>query len=215
MKKWFLLLVLITAFGLCNAAWARVALGVKAGVNLANMTVSGTDAESNVKYSIRPGLMLGGTIEAPLIASNKLTVRGEVLYVMKGSKLSKDTPVLTFKRTDDVDELVFAPFLVYRFRSPGPTLFVNAGPEFGFNVNKKYKTTGSISNSGTIPDWSNMNLSLNAGAGVALPVGKGEFIFDARYNYGVTNLYTGNGDFKIKTWGIQGLLGYAFSIPGE
>jgi hypothetical protein len=204
--------VLITALGLCNVAWARLSFGVKAGVHLANMTVSGNTV-SGVKYSIRPGLMLGGTVEAPLIVSNRLTLRGEVLYVMKGAKITQDSADVSFKTTDDVDELVLAPFLVYRFPAGGFTPFIEGGPEFGFNVNKKFKTTGTVSSSGTIPDWSTMNLSVNIGAGIALPVGSGEFLFDARFNQGLTNLYTGNGDFTIKTWGIQALVGYGFSVP--
>lgn len=199
------------------AASAAPVFGVKAGVNLANIK---EDPEfPGASYNIRPGLAIGGNIEFALTSSNKVTIRGDVMYVMKGTKITEEdaSTNTNLETTIKVDELVVAPFLVFRFPSGGVTPFLQAGPEVGFNVTHKYNVKGTafgenVDESGDIEDWASTNFGINLGGGIAIPAGKGEVVFDARYNLGLTNMYTGDFDGTIKTNGIQLLAGYNFSV---
>jgi hypothetical protein len=138
------------------------------------------------------------------------------LYVQKGWKESGSILGYDWESTSMIDELVLAPFLVFRFPSETMTPFLQVGPELGFNLAAKYKWE-STGDSGTedYENWSSTNFGINIGGGIAVPSGKGEVIFDARYNLGLMNMYTGDGDLTIKTNGIQFLVGYNFSMPAK
>ena len=210
---WFTLMALLV---FSTPLWAASAFGVKGGLNLANIA---EDPEpEGVSIGIRTGIAVGGSVEIPLTPTNKLTLRGEVLYVMKGTKLSGTEADYDFKSTITVDELVVAPFLVFRFPSQGFTPFLQFGPEVGLNVTHKYKSEVTIngvstSGSGNLDDWASTNFGLNIGAGAAIPAGRGEVLFDVRYNLGLANMYTGPGTGTDKTNGIQLLMGYNFTVP--
>ncbi len=219
----FVVALLIVGLVSAPSAWASAAFGVKGGLNLANVSV---DPEpSGVSFDMRTGIGVGGDIEFSLSASNKLTLRADVLYMMKGTKYNEDGVdpnygAYTIEATYKLDELVVAPFLVFRFPSGGATPFIQVGPELGFNLTHKYDLdyeftdqNVSGSESGDIEDWASMNFGLNFGGGVAIPAGKGEVLFDARYNLGLKNMYTGTGDETDKTNGIQFLIGYNFTVP--
>ena len=201
------LLVLLLAYA-GTASASTLSLGLKAGVNLANTTespkVTGTD------YKIRPGLIIGPMAEIGIPMSG-LSVRGELLYTMKGSKFSNHNSLagINTDGTMKLDEFVFAPFLVYKLPTPVVKPFIEAGPEVGFVLTHK-ATMGSATSD--IPDYAKTNVGLNVGAGVSLPLGTATGSVDLRYNLGLTNMYTGAGDLKEKTNGIQLMLGYAFSI---
>jgi hypothetical protein len=114
-----------------------------------------------------------------------------------------------------VDEIVIAPFLVLRIPSGGSALFFQAGPEVGMNVAAKTKTTiEGEEETEDFNNWADTNFGINFGAGIAVPAANGELIFDARYNLGLTDMDTSEGDedVTIKTNGIQLLIGYNFSM---
>jgi hypothetical protein len=192
---------------------AAPAFGVKAGLNLANMTF---DPSEGTSTSIRTGIGIGGDVEFSLTPTNKITLRTDVMYMMKGAKDKGTLLGYDYTATYKVDEIVVAPFLVFRFPSGGATPFLQVGPELGLNVTKKVSVEAAgVTASGDISDWSGTNFGLNLGGGVAVPTGKAEVVFDARYNLGLTNMYTGSGGGTIKTNGIQFLVGYNFSVPAK
>ncbi|RPH95218.1 PorT family protein [candidate division KSB1 bacterium] len=216
MKKYAIAVALTLLMALFSTSlYAAPALGVKGGLNIAGAT---KDPDGGFSVSRKVGVMIGGSIEMPLTASNKITLRGELLYVSKGWKEEGDyvwfgTPV-EYEGTASVDEIDIAPFLVFRFPSGKMTPFLQVGPELGLNLSAKAKAeTNGASDTDDIKDWSGMNLGLNLGAGIAVPAGNGEVVFDARYNLGLMNCYTGDNDYTVKTNGIQFLVGYNFSVP--
>jgi hypothetical protein len=221
MKRLFPVVFIIIAVLLCSNAWAKPVFGVKAGLNLANATEDPEDLSNKIKL----GLMFGGVGDFSLSQSNTTTLRLELLYVQKGWK---ESGLATFYSLQDgyymanaditysVDELVIAPFLVLRFPSEGVTPFIQGGPELGFNLGAKYKVDSQgQSESSDFPNWSSTNFGINIGGGIALPAGDGEVVFDARYNLGLVNLYTGSADYSVKTNGIQFLVGYNFRVLGK
>jgi hypothetical protein len=213
MKKMILILCVL-AFA--TASFGAPAFGVKGGLNLANAS---QDPSEGFDTKIKMGLLLGGTMEFSLSQSNKTMLRLEGLYVQKGWKEEGDMYIpgwgtVSYEGTASIDELVLAPFLVLRFPSEGMTPFLQFGPELGFNLSAKAKAEAEgESETDDIEDWSSTNFGINIGGGIAVPSGKGEVIFDARYNLGLMNMYTGNDDYTVKTNGIQFLVGYNFSVP--
>ncbi|MBU0508662.1 PorT family protein [bacterium] len=198
MKKLAILVSLLLLASYTDA-FALLRLGLKAGVNLANVTVD----KGETDYQMKPGFIAGAMGEIPVSPGGALAVRTELLYVQKGAKFtqqSKDGKLLT-------DELVLAPFLVFRLPTPQITPFLQAGPEFGFNTlaKKDYDGTKDIG-----PHWKNNNFSINLGGGVMIPALGSDLTLDFRYNLGLVDMSLGQGDFKTKTNGIQLLLGYNF-----
>ncbi|MBU1708053.1 PorT family protein [bacterium] len=215
MKRLFLVVFIICAVFYGNA-FARPAFGVKAGLNLANANEGNDPYEASNK--IKLAFLLGGTAEFSLSQSNTTTIRLELLYAQKGWKESGEFVyggfLWDYEGSSSIDELVVAPFLVMRFPSGNVTPFIQGGPELGLNLGATWEEDyNGSSESGDWDDWSSMNFGFNIGGGMALPTGKGEVIFDARYNFGLMNLYTGSGDYSVKTNGIQLCVGYNFTVP--
>jgi hypothetical protein len=199
MRKTILLLIALFLF--CSPSFALLKMGLKGGVNLADVTVSGSD----VSYKIKPGFVGGLTAEIPVSASGGLAVRGELLYVQKGAEFT----LLNESGKLSTDELVIAPFLVLRLVSPQITPFLEIGPEFGFNTlaKQQYGSSGYYNISSY---WKKQNMSLNIGGGIEIPLGQNELSLDARYNLGLVDMSVGSGEVKTKTNGIQVLLGFIF-----
>lgn len=217
MKRLFPVALIILAVLLCGNAWARPIFGVKAGLNLANASEDPDGASNQIKL----GFLFGGTGEFSLSKTNTTTIRLELLYAQKGWKESAtlyypNLGYVDYEGTVSVDELVVAPFLVLRFPSGGVTPFIQGGPELGFKLSGKVKAEiAGLSASEDIQNWSSTNFGINIGGGIAVPAGQGEVVFDARYNLGLTNMYTGSGDYTVKTNGIQFLVGYNFRTFGK
>lgn len=218
--KRILLVMLILALGMAGSAFGKPAFGLKGGLNLANVSL---DAPGDPSTSIKLGFIFGGSAEVAMTPSNKTLIRLEALYVMKGCKINGDVSdgfgnKYDYEQTNTINELVLAPFLVFRFPSEGYTPFIQIGPELGLNVTAKYDYDVSdldYTDKGDIEDWSSTNFSLNIGGGVAFPSGEGEIVADVRYNLGLTNGYTGDDDVTAKTNGIQFLIGYNFGVASK
>jgi hypothetical protein len=214
------------------------AVGLRLGLNVAN--VHAEPATPATTYGTRTGLLLGGTVEMPFSDSSPFSVGLELMYAQKGSRPSVDTTGtirisdaqdLTIKAHMDgilkVDELVAAPLLRARIPAGQTKIFVEFGPEFGFNM--KHTSKGSIriqpvgltfpvapitlDSTMDIADWKRNSFGLNFGLGLALPATHGEVIFDLRYNLGLTNMYTGSlEDVRVKTRSYYILAGYNFIL---
>lgn len=183
-----------------HQSFALLKMGLKAGVNLANVEASGSD----VDYSLKPGFMAGAMAEIPVSPGGLMAARAELLYVQKGA----ETSYREFEGELSIEEFVFAPFLIFYFPSAGIQPFLEAGPEFGLNTLAKAETendTRSITQ-----DWKDNNFSINLGGGLLVPAGKGDLVIDARYNLGLSDMTLGGGSIKTKTNGIQFFLGYNF-----
>jgi len=219
--------------------WAKPAFGIRGGLNMANASVKPKEwrlyeGEPGVPFDVKStlGVVIGEVIEFPLTETKQTAfiLRLEGLYVQKGFKESpsKEEPGYEYEATWAVDELVLAPFAVLRIPMQGVTPFVQAGPELGIRISgvvkveETYPDYEGVSHSETdksyLENWSHTNFGLNIGGGVAVPAGKGEVVFDVRYNLGLTNMHTykeepGEEDTTVKTNGIQIMVGYNFSIP--
>ena len=199
-KRIFAVLLPAVLLTVPSQSWALLRMGLKAGVNLADVHAS----NSQVSYSVKPGIIIGPMVEIPVSPGGLMAVRGELLYVQKGAETKQSGQ----KGKLLIDEMVLAPFLVFYLSPSSVRPFLEGGPEFGLNTLAKSKSDGTTRNIG--PQWSDHNTSLNLGAGILFPFGAGDLVVDARYNLGLSDLTVGGGGATTKTNGIQIFLGYNF-----
>ncbi|WP_267739639.1 porin family protein [Myroides injenensis] len=194
MKKITLSLVAALAFGFAaNAQTPDVKFGVKGGLNFSNLT-NFNDASSltgfhigglaeifiNEKFSIQPELLYsaqGASVDGPIYAD------GEFIGIIKDAKL----------KLNYINIPVMAKYYVWE------GLNIQAGPQFGFNVDSKLESV-DVKDS-----FKTFDLGVNFGAGYELPVG---LFFDARYNVGLTKVNK-EGD-NVKNGVFQLSVGYKF-----
>jgi hypothetical protein len=208
-KKHLPVLLLVCLFACSHSSFALLRLGLKGGVNLANVSMDIPNQTIPTEDVVKPGFIIGAAAEVPVSPLGDWAVRAELLYAQKGTQHK----IMGQKIQVSLDELVFCPFAVYRFPLPAVKPFLEAGPEFGWNVVDKMKDDhGSWDSQGA---WKDNNLSLNVGAGVLLPLLASDLSVTLRYNLGLKNMgalasSATSSDITSKTNGIQLLLGYNF-----
>ena len=184
-----MLLVLLTA-GSATFASAQVEFGVKAGVNIANLTVTGDN--SGVSPSSITDFHAGFLAAIPLFSGFKL--QPEVMYSGQGA--SADVSGTTVKLNYSY---INVPVL-FKYQH-GSGLFAETGPQVGFLISAKEKADGQTID--TKSDTQSTDFSWAFGIGYKIPVvGLG---IDARYNLGLTNLAKGSNssDETVKNSVIQ------------
>jgi hypothetical protein len=144
--------------------WAQgIDLGVKAGVNFANIT----DASG---YDNRTGFT--GGVFAGINFSDKLGIQGDLLYSAQGAEFGEEKIDLNY---------VNVPIVLKYYLFMG--LNLQAGPQFGFIIDDNVK---ELFNNNT--DSKSFDTSGIVGIGYDLPLG---FRIDGRYNFGFTDVIDG------------------------
>lgn len=173
MKKVILSAVLV-AFATVGFSQAKVEIGLKGGVNMSDLS---GDAGDNITA------FHGGAYT--LIKVSKLGIQPEILFSKRGS--------------DQIDlSYVDVPVMLKMYIAGG--FNIQAGPQFGFNMNAEDENGNDVSDFIKSSD-----LSIAAGAGVDLPMGLN---VTARYIIGMSDINdTGLGD-DIKQNTFQFSVGY-------
>ena len=192
MKKILLTAVVMLA---SVASYAQQAVGTftlqpKIGMNVASLTkCDGCD----------PRIGLAAGVEAEYQATDIFSVSAGLIYSMQGNKAKEEGVTLTTKL-----DYINIPILANVYVTKG--LAVKLGVQPAFNVSDKQKLSG-----GKAPFESE-----DVGAesfDFSIPVGLSyeynNVVFDARYNFGVTNIADG-GDSKNSVF--QFTLGYKFAL---
>ena len=203
MKK----IILIGAIALCGAMNAQTKFGVKAGYALSsvNTKVDGIDEEDMDEMDAMSTFYVGALVEHKF--SEKFGLQAELLYSPMGAKSSGSDSDGNWEDKLKIGTLqlpIGAKFY------PTESFALTAGVNFGFILSSEYEFTwDGESETEDIEDMSGLNLAPFIGAEYTLPMG---LFFDARYNLGVSNLYTGEGsdDYKMKNSFFQIGVGYKF-----
>ena len=168
MKK----LVIMAAFALSSATmFAQQAVGTwsvtpKVGWNTANITDSNGDP--------RIGLVAGG--EVGYQVTDMVSVTAGALYSMQGTK-AKDDGIKATLKLDYINVPILANVYVVK------GLAVKLGIQPGFKVNSEFKFGGHSSD--VIDDaFKTFDLSIPVGISYEYM----NFVIDARYNWGLTNV---------------------------
>jgi hypothetical protein len=177
MKKTLILVFAVVAL---SSAKAQIQFGVKAGVNLANLTVSDkTDGESfKANTSFNAGILASIPLGGPL------RLQPEVMYSAQGSKatdtFSTSTSTLNYG-------YINVPVLIKYQSAMG--LFAETGPQIGFLIAAKAKADGQSLDIKS--EIKSTDFSWAFGVGYKIPVIN--LGIDLRYNLGLTNTLSSSG----------------------
>ncbi len=174
-----------------STAAQGLAVGLRGGVNFANVSFDGDDAGPSLDR--RMGVVAGGFVTLPLISW--LDVQPELLYSSKGAQLDEEG--IQSKLVLDYLEL---PVLGrVSGAAPGGTRFyVVAGPTVSFRLRAKTRTEfGNATEERDISDEvERLDIGLAAGAGLEFR----RFVIDGRYTHGLSDIDSDTTDaVKIST----------------
>lgn len=185
MKKIVLTAVAVFAFGFANAQ--EVKFGVKAGLNLSNLTGDATGT------SIKAGFQVGGLVE--IKTSEKFSIQPEIVYSMQGAKVDGGKLEISYLNV---------PVMAKYFVAKGFSLEV--GPQIGFLVSAKAKADGGVSEDFK-DSLKSTDFSLNLGAGYDVTE---NINLGLRYGFGLSNMSKISGDGTIKNSNIALAVAYKF-----
>lgn len=192
MKKILLMAVVMLA---SVASYAQQAVGTftlqpKIGMNVASLTkCDGCD----------PRIGLAAGVEAEYQATDIFSVSAGLIYSMQGNKAKEDGVTLTTKL-----DYINIPILANVYVTKG--LAVKLGVQPAFNVRDKQKLSGGKA-SVEAEDVGAESFDFSIPVGLSYEYNN--VVFDARYNFGVTNIADG-GDSKNSVF--QFTLGYKFAL---
>lgn len=144
------------------AAWAQasVSLGIKGGLNFANVNTTSVSAA----YNSRTGYHAGAFVNIKL---TKLAIQPEVIYSVQGADASSGNLELGY---------INVPILLKFYLIGG--LNLQAGPQFGFLSSA---TQGGVDVKNLV-ESSDTSIALGAGFDIS------KFVIDARYNLGLSDV---------------------------
>lgn len=192
MKKILLMAVVMLA---SVASYAQQAVGTftlqpKIGMNVASLTkCDGCD----------PRIGLAAGVEAEYQATDIFSVSAGLIYSMQGNKAKEEGVTLTTKL-----DYINIPILANVYVTKG--LAVKLGVQPAFNVSDKQKLSGGKA-SVEAEDVGAESFDFSIPVGLSYEYNN--VVFDARYNFGVTNIADG-GDSKNSVF--QFTLGYKFAL---
>lgn len=183
MKK--IIVAVITLFIGTTAFSQSIDLGIKAGMNFANITdASGLSNKTGFQAGIFGGIKF----------TDKVGIQADMLYSQQGAEFDGGEFDLSY---------INVPIVLKYYLIQG--LNLQAGPQFGFVVDDKitFDVFGDVRRKAKAEDF---DLSGVVGAGYDFPMG---IRFDARYNFGLTDVSKVEG-VKGKNSVVSLALGYSF-----
>jgi hypothetical protein len=196
--KLFMKKLILILFVLCSAftAGAQIQFGVKAGLNIANLTMSGI--QYGASTSSRADFNGGVLASLPLFSSFYL--QPELMYSGQGLSYSNSTA----NGTANYGYLNLPVLFKYQHASG---LFAETGPQIGFLLSAKDKGNGNTVDIKS--QTQSIDFSWAFGIGYKLqsiPMG-----IDLRYSLGLTNVYkysgSGTGKNSVFQFGLFYLFG--------
>lgn len=187
MKKLFLSLAVVAS----SLAFSQtVGFGAKAGINVSNMTNKGQEHTLD-KESSKVGFHAGVFVNVPLGAN--FSVQPEVLYNNLGQKTDFKFGSETVSVKNNMDYISVPVMAQYNIAEG---FYLEAGPQFSFLVDQKYKISGvknetikklaedALNVGDSKKNYKSFDLGLGVGAGYKIYKNIG---INARYVVGLTN----------------------------
>jgi hypothetical protein len=175
-------------------AGAQVQFGLKAGLNLANLSVS--PSEDGSSFKMKPNLNAGGFAYVPLFGHFGL--QPEIMYSAQGTKISAEGTSINYNLN-----YVNVPVL-FKYKDASG-FFAELGPQIGILVAGKAKS-GSQSED-IKSSFKSTDISGALGIGYLSSLNLG---IDARYSLGLTNIIKDANGSSAKNGVIQVGVFYMF-----
>ena len=192
MKKLFLAVVamMISAATFAQNEVGQLTIQPKVGVNIANIT-DADDADPRI------GLAAGAEFEYGL--TDNIGLSAGVLYSMQGVKASEESVDCTLKL-----DYLNVPILANFYVAKGFAVKLGVQPGFKLSSKAEFKGSGG-SKEVDVDGFKSVDLSIPVGVSYQYQ----NIVFDARYNWGVTNIVE-DSDSKHSVFQIT--VGYKFSL---
>lgn len=184
MKKIRILLLALFVVGASASAFsqAQFSLGVKGGLNFANLDVSSLSGT----YNNRTGYHLGAF---GLFKFSKIGIQPEIIFSEQGSEV-KDPQLGSFESNFSY---VNIPIILKLYTVAGINL--QAGPQFGF------LTSAKLGDESIKDEIKGSDVSLGLGVGWDLPFG---LTIDGRYNLGLSDVSDDSAsEIKNQVWQVS------------
>lgn len=184
MKKTRILLLALFVVGASASAFsqAQFSLGVKGGLNFANLDVSDIPGT----YQNRTGYHLGAF---GLFKFTKIGIQPEIIFSQQGSEV-KDPQLGSFESNFSY---VNIPIILKLYTVAGINL--QAGPQFGF------LTSAKLGDESIKDELKGSDFSLGLGVGWDLPFG---LTIDGRYNLGLSDVSDESAsEIKNQVWQVS------------
>ena len=167
---------------------AQVRFGIKAGINLPNVTAKSDGTKEDTKMSF--GFHVGTIADWSL--SESFSVQPGLLFSTKGFKTTTVMQGISVDITETVNYLEIPINAMYKLPVGSAKILIFGGPYFGYALSGKAKGTAmGVSDTQTLhigssdtDDLKAMDLGLNFGAGVEIS----NFVVTAQYGLGLANL---------------------------
>jgi hypothetical protein len=193
-KTTLLVALLIVGANQLASAQAQVAVGIKGGLNFANVDVS---QSAGANYDNRTGYHAGAFA---LFKFGFIGIQPELIFSKQGAKYTISTADYN-ANYDYINIPVMAKFYL-------PLgLNLQAGPQFGFLSKAQIEQTvsGTKTTADVKDQAKNTDIAIGLGAGWDLPFG---LTVDARYNLGVSKINDTSGSGDVKNRVFQVSVGY-------
>ena len=192
MKKLFLAVVamMVSATTFAQNEVGQLTIQPKVGVNIANIT-DADDADPRI------GLAAGAEFEYGL--TDNIGLSAGVLYSMQGFKTTEDGADCTLKL-----DYLNVPILANFYVAKGFAVKLGVQPGFKLSSKAEFKGSGG-SKEVDVDGFKSVDLSIPVGVSYQYQ----NIVFDARYNWGVTNIVE-DSDSKHSVFQIT--VGYKFSL---
>lgn len=184
----FIFVFLVVSYG--ARAQAQLAIGVKGGLNFANLNTDNFSTKNRTSYHVGSFL---------LVKLTKIGIQPEIIFSQQGSKV-KDPQAGNFESNFSY---VNIPVMLKLYTIAG--INIQVGPQFGF------LTSADFNDQDIKSELKGSDLSLGLGVGWDLPLG---LTVDARYNLGLSDVSDGSAD-QIKNQVWQFSLGYKLIKLGK
>ena len=199
MKKYFVLVLIFAAFTSVSLGQG-MQLGLKAGLNIAN--VGGSDADNLVDEDVDISLDSRSGFEGGIFFMyqfNKMfAIQPEAYYSMKGATYSEDEGELTLSIDYIEVPLLFKLLIPIQGSNVRPAIFV--GPSVGFittaNVNVEYDGE-TIIDEDLKDETTSTEFCLVFGGGVGFGVGNNEVGVEIRYILGLNSFDDSEDPFDV------------------
>jgi hypothetical protein len=203
MKKITFTLIILSAF-LVTKVNAQMQFGVKAGLNLATMSIKAAGEKvDDIKMNV--GFHVGGIVDIPFMET--MSFQPGLLFSVKGYKIDNDA----MKSTGTPLFIEIPLNVVYKIPFGENKILINAGPYLGYGIAGKSKVGDEKDNI----KWGNkddsdskpLDFGLNIGAGAQIK----NILVNLNYGFGFANLTPkGDSDNKSSNRVIGISVGYLF-----
>jgi hypothetical protein len=169
---------------LMQPAAAQFNLGVMGGINRSNLS---GDAPSNAVYAPRNGF--AGGIFADIKIAKDVLLSFQPMYMQKGTTIAVDVR----GESNPQDSLnvnlsyISLPLMVKVISGNGKT-YVTGGLDVGFLQNATVKPVNSGSEQDIQDSIQQLDIAVNFGLGIMIPVGTPKLLFELRYVQGLMDI---------------------------